>query len=793
MGDFDGTTFTADPAQPTPVPDGETLWGFDGGDYEGWQVQNDPLSAAGGSFGTAPATGTLPQQNPVTGFAGTGYVNSYLGTDAAIGRLVSPEFTIDADFLNFLAGGGFHPREEGTGSGAAPDGNTPIFDFELAEGETLADQGWTGTGDLDPVHQPTAPHRGENVAWGFGGTGFLSTFYSPDGTDARRGTLTSPAFEITSPFLDLKVGGGDGPQLAVQLIIDGEVVHSETGMRNHLTDWRSWDVSEYQGATAQLRVVDDNPGGWGAIWIDDVVAADRPALPRSTETTINLVVDGETVRSTTGQGRTGSDTEAMNWEHWDVAEFAGRAARIEIVDNHRGGWGHITADQFMLHDEAFQPVLRLDTSRLDFGSDNYAASSFNPNETPNGERIFVGWMGQAFSAPTSPWRGSFTMPRELALKTVDGQAVITHAFTRHLDEYENEAQAFTADALEVTGTKALADASGVHQRIRATLTPGEGQSGLVVRGADGTGTRIGFDAATHSVFIDRSKSGLIPSGRFETPSSAPARLVDGKISLEILVDTGSVEVLVNGGEQSFSEFIFPDASADDVSLFSTEGTTTVDELSVTPLNSSTYPWQGPGVPIDGAAKPPAVGVLSSDNGWDTGLRDGDFDVTMNLWWGENASVFRLYENGELVHSERIDPATPKAQRAVVPVRGRADGVYEYTGELVNSKGTTTLKPLTVEVTDASPGAPALSHDNHDRDGRYTVAANLWWGTNATSYVFRENGIVVAEGALTAATPGAQRATLPVSGKAKGTYVYTVEFRNPAGSTTSSPLTVTVAR
>ena len=87
----------------------------------------------------------------------------------------------------------------------------------------------------------------------------------------------------------------------------------------------------------------------------------------------------------------------------------------------------------------------------------------------------------------------------------------------------------------------------------------------------------------------------------------------------------------------------------------------------------------------------------------------------------------------------------------------------------------------------------LSTDNRDRDGNYVVTANLWWGTNATSYRFFENGVAVASGALVAASPGAQAAVLPVSGKPRGTYEYTVEFRNAAGATTSKPISVAVAK
>jgi GH43 family beta-xylosidase len=196
---------------------------------------------------------------------------------------------------------------------------------------------------------------------------------------------------------------------------------------------------------------------------------------------------------------------------------------------------------------------------------------------------------------------------------------------------------------------------------------------------------------------------------------------------------------------------------------------------------------------DGAKAAPASGVLSSDNGWDTGLRDGDYTIMMDLWWGENASSFRLYENGALISTTRLVPDSPRAQHVAVPVRGRVDGTYTYTGELLNSRGVTKVAPLRVTVSDAAPGRPVLSHDNHDRNGSFVVTADLWWGTNATEYVFFEDGVEVASGDLKAATPKAQRATLKVEGASRGVHRYEVEFRNGAGATRSAPLTVTVTR
>jgi len=194
---------------------------------------------------------------------------------------------------------------------------------------------------------------------------------------------------------------------------------------------------------------------------------------------------------------------------------------------------------------------------------------------------------------------------------------------------------------------------------------------------------------------------------------------------------------------------------------------------------------------DGATQPPAVGVLSSDNGWDTGLHDGDYTITMNLWWGSNASRVHLYEDGELIASERVQPATPGAQRVTFPVAGRTDGTYVYTAELVNSAGRTTTAPLTVRVIHASPGMPVLSHDNGDGDGSFSVTADLWWGTNADRYRLYQDDALVAEGELEAATPAHQRITYGAQALAPGSYVYRVEWINAAGTTASAPITVRV--
>jgi len=63
------------------------------------------------------------------------------------------------------------------------------------------------------------------------------------------------------------------------------------------------------------------------------------------ETCMNLLVEGKVVRSARGKG-----SEKLDWRSWNLKDFQGKEAQIQIIDRHSGGWGHINVDQIELSD-----------------------------------------------------------------------------------------------------------------------------------------------------------------------------------------------------------------------------------------------------------------------------------------------------------------------------------------------------------------------------------------------------------------------------------------------------------
>jgi levanase len=574
LGNFDGTSFTSDDKPYTP-PAGEDLGSFDDGTFDGW-------TATGTAFGSGPTAGNAPDQGGVSGYLGAGLANSFNNPqlDGATGTLTSPDFVINKAYLDFLVGGGDHPYVPGSQVGDNQPPGTVFADFE---GATWG-AGWSATGDFAGAGPVAGTLPNQQQVSGYEGNQLVNTYL--DG-DSSTGTITSPTFTVGSDYIDLLVGGGDHPwgssaPTSVNLVVGGNVVASATGQDAEALNWVSWDVRRYAGQQAYIQIVDDNTGGWGHINVDQITFSGQAAAPRATDTSVRLVVGGQVVRSATG-----SNSEVLDWAHFDVSRLIGQTAHIELVDNNTGGWGHISADAFRLSDTPALSALQR-AHWVDFGSDDYAAVTYN--DAPAGRRIMIGWMNNwnyGGAIPTSPWRSAMTVPRVLSLRSVDGTLQLVQQPVSQLDDLMSGPIADLGNVPVPAGSTPL-PAQGEALAVDAVLDAGNAtRFGLAVRTGDGQATLIGYDRDNGVLYIDRSQSGDVsfdPS--FTGLQQAPLALPSGQLRLKILIDWSSVEVFAQDGQLLLTDQIFPDPSSTGLAAYAVGGNAVLRSLTVYRMGSA---------------------------------------------------------------------------------------------------------------------------------------------------------------------------------------------------------------
>ena len=165
---------------------------------------------------------------------------------------------------------------------ARADAQEPAQEKAMASGTVMfADfeggtwDGWKVEGDaFDPAPATDALFPGKMK--GFGGKGFVCTF-SPEKGYAATGKATSKEFTIEKPFITFKIGGGKFPGKAcLNLVVEGEIVRTETGDGTGRLVDASWDVSELIGKKAHFEIVDATDSQQrGYVLVDDVAFADR--------------------------------------------------------------------------------------------------------------------------------------------------------------------------------------------------------------------------------------------------------------------------------------------------------------------------------------------------------------------------------------------------------------------------------------------------------------------------------------------------------------------------------------
>lgn len=264
----------------------------------------------------------------------------------------------------------------------------PPISFENFDGENYGK--WKVEGSAFGQKPATGPVTIQRLR-GNRGKGLANSW---TGSDEPTGRLTSPKFTVERRFVNFLIGGGNHPQEnCINLLME-----FKAGL------FRSGSDSQF-------------------------------AKQDQTRTLV--------VRTATGR-----NSDDMQWVSWNVEQWAGQQASLEIVDQHSGGWGHIEIDEIEFSDEPRVKLAPL-VERGNFGTMTLAAIDLkqpgvlSAKELSERDRLtfFIGGGDTIGGHQFSPSRqatgpiGFLSQPVELPAK---GSVVVAFAISWHFPNLKLE-------------------------------------------------------------------------------------------------------------------------------------------------------------------------------------------------------------------------------------------------------------------------------------------------------------------------------------------------------------------
>ena len=214
-----------------------------------------------------------------------------------------------------------------TAASQRPD--IPLADFES---ETWEKTGWLAEGDAfkgGPIHG-TLPHvKGQQgKSYAHSSNSRLADKGDPDNLT---GTLTSPPFKAERRYLAFLLAGGNNPaKLAVEILLDGKIVHSLTGSNSNQFTRQTIDLTPWQGKQLSLRLTDNAKDAWGSIGIDQLYLTDELTNPPALDSlrdwgSMALAILGDKAQAQASRGKLTAQAETP------LSQAQEMAVRVPLV------------------------------------------------------------------------------------------------------------------------------------------------------------------------------------------------------------------------------------------------------------------------------------------------------------------------------------------------------------------------------------------------------------------------------------------------------------------------------
>jgi len=225
---------------------------------------------------------------------------------------------------------------------------------------------------------------------------------------------------------------------------------------------------------------------------------------------------------------------------------------------------------------------------IDQGRDNYAGVTYN--NTPDQDRIFIGWMSNwdyAQTTPTDHWRSAMTLPRSLSLhQDSQGQFYLKNYPLEQLSVISKRivekksidiSQTFTLSREHFNQTELIFDMP-MSEPMRLNLGNEWGEQ-----------ITLTMDPDENIMTFDRRQSGSVDfDQKFAVAiQNQTYKVADRLAEVRMIIDASSVEVFIDRGRYVFTNQIFPTEPYTELDIIGAPGAS-IENFKINNINSI---WQ----------------------------------------------------------------------------------------------------------------------------------------------------------------------------------------------------------
>ncbi len=194
---------------------------------------------------------------------------------------------------------------------------------------------------------------------------------------------------------------------------------------------------------------------------------------------------------------------------------------------------------------------------IDFGRDNYAGVTYN--DTPDNDRVFIGWMSNwdyARETPTEVWRSAMTLPRKLTLHKEGDTYYLKNYPVASLSSISSEV--IQHEKISLATPFELQNENLNQSEIQFNTNLAKPLK-IVFENASSDVVSITFDPASKQLLFDRTLSGQVGfaekfAGSVQKQAYKPK---DQWVEVRIMLDASSLEIFIDKGRYVFTNQIFP--------------------------------------------------------------------------------------------------------------------------------------------------------------------------------------------------------------------------------------------